>query len=93
MESCKKSTVPTNKRFRCRVMVSQHKQVRELIVDSGSTFHLVDLHRISEEERRTIRTLAVPQPLLTAKGITWVDQECDVWINATQMTVPAMTVA
>ena len=80
--------VPKDTRFTCHVMSSQG--VRILIIDSGATYHLVDLDGISEEERSTMRELENPVPVLAAGGKEWLRYECDVWIHELQMTVTAM---
>ena len=82
--------IAKKKKYKARSSHHQTETKRVLIVDSGATLHVVDLHGISDAERRTMRKLETPILLLGINGIIKVEYECDVWIFELQMIIPAM---
>ena len=63
--------------------------LRQYIVDSGASFHLVDEGSLTKEERKTRRPMAVPIKLRTANGATTIAEEVAVHVHDLGIVVRA----
>ena len=80
-----------------RVLKRKHamhgRATRQLIVDSGASYHLVDARDLTRTERNAIRRLRDPIPLSTANGIVWAKYETDIYVIELDITVKAIILA
>ena len=63
---------------------------RELMIDSGASYHIVGKKELTAEERKMIRKLADPIPLSTANGPTWATEETDIYVHELDIWVVAV---
>ena len=55
--------------------------LRNFILDSGASFHLMPRTDLTPEERKTLRYLSQPAELHTANGIVYAFYECEVYVH------------
>ena len=65
-------------------------RTRQLIVDSGASFHLVDIETLTPAEKALMRPVDEPIAIATANGEVWSEQETEVYIQCLDLTVTAL---
>ena len=60
---------------------------REIIVDSGSSQHMIGLSELNETEKKTIRKLSSPFLVQTAHGVVLCDKKVKIYIHELEMWV------
>ena len=64
-------------------------QKRDILLDSGASYHLFNLEDLNPEERRTVRPLRKPIDIQTANGIITVKKCVDIHIAALGVQITA----
>ena len=64
-------------------------QKRDILLDSGASYHLFNMEDLNPEERRTIRPLRKPVEIQTANGIITVEKCVDIHIAALGVQITA----
>ena len=69
--------------------LSRGRSTRILIVDSGTSYHLVEENELTPEELSRRRPMPDPIPLQTANSVVWATHETDIYIHALNATLTA----
>ena len=86
-EAPEQVAIPTAPTVEDHSQLAQHKAGvtqtihREFILDSGSTFHLIQEQDISESERASIKDLDEPIPLQSANGFVVTHQAAKIFMK------------